>query len=78
MDIINNLAKGKLSLSICHGFSMKMIIIKVCHLSLGCHHNNHTLNKKKKKITDKFLFMNFWKRHKMKSPFKFLFIAFYH
>ena len=49
MDIINNLAKGKLSLSICHGFSMKMIIIKVCHLSLGCHHNNHTLNKKKVK-----------------------------
>lgn len=47
MDLINNLAKGKLSLSICHGFSMKMIIIKVCHLSLGCHHNNHTLNKKK-------------------------------
>lgn len=47
MDIINNLAKGKLSLSICHGFSMKMIIIKVCHLSSGCHHNNHTLHKKK-------------------------------
>lgn len=48
MDIINNLAKGKLSLSLCHGFSMKMIIIKVCHLSSGCHHNNHTLNEKKK------------------------------